>query len=129
MPHDNDEIDSGDTDAGDDRFDLYEIIGDSNNGAYQRTEQRTGPPLVYVAEKSRHALEQIHTAYRSIGDGTGDRGATQAAFHYSLLSYLALSNMLSLAADHGVVERLLAMPPGGLSKWLDAVDAEGSVTG
>ncbi|HJW74083.1 MAG TPA: hypothetical protein VJ787_00225 [Thermoleophilia bacterium] len=129
MPRDSDDLDAGDPDAGDDQFDLYEIIGDSNNGAYQRVEQRTGPPQAYVAEKSRRALEQIHVAYRSVGDGTGDRGAAQAAFHYSLVSYLALNNMLSLAADHGVVERLLTMSPVELGKWLDAIDAEGSVTG
>lgn len=129
MPRDSDDIDSGDPDAGDEQFDLYDIIGDSNNGAYQRVEQRTGPPLAYVAEKSRHAIEQIHVAYRSIGDDTRDGGAAQAAFHYSIVSYLALNNMLSLAADHGVVERLLAMPPEELCRWLDAVDAEGSVTG
>jgi hypothetical protein len=30
MPRDSEDIDSGDPDAGDDDFDLYEIIGDSN---------------------------------------------------------------------------------------------------
>jgi hypothetical protein len=40
-----------------------------------------------------------------------------------------LNNMLSLVADAGVVERLLAMSPVELGKWLDAIDAEGSVTG
>ncbi len=128
MPHDRDEPQAGDF-GPDDDFDLSEIIGDSNGGAYQRSESRTGPPLAYVAEKSRHALEQIHVAYRTIGEDGGARAAVQAAFHYGLVSYLALNNMLSLAGDHRTVERLLAMPPAELSKWLDAIDAEGSVAG
>jgi hypothetical protein len=113
----------------DDDFDFDEILGDSNAGAYQRAEERTGPPLAYVAEKSRHALEQIHIVYRSIDDSPGARPSAQAAFHYALVSYLALNNMLSLAGDHRVVERLLAMSTDDLNRWLDAVDAEGSVTG
>ena len=38
-------------DSDDEDFDLYAIVGDSNNGAYRQVEQRTGPPLAYVAEK------------------------------------------------------------------------------
>ena len=128
MSHDDDHVQDGNPGA-DDRFDLYEIIGDSNGGAYQRDESRIGPPLAYIAEKSRHAIEQIHTVYRLISDTDGARAAAQAAFHYALVSYLALNNMLSLAGDHHVVERLLAMSPKELSKWLDVIDAEGSVVG
>lgn len=127
MPIDHDG-DNAEPDADGD-FDLDEILGDSNAGAYQRVEERTGPPLAYVAEKSRCAIEQIHAVYLQIGDDGGARGPAQAAFHYALVSYLALNNMLTLAGDHRVVTRLLAMPPGELTKWLDAVDAEGSVTG
>lgn len=116
-------------DAADDGFEFADIVGDSNAGAYQRVEQRTGPPLAYVSEKSRRAIEQIHIVYRSIAEAHGDRMAAQAAFHYALVSYLALNNMLSLAGDRLLVERLLGMPSTELDKWLDAVDAEGSVTG
>ena len=35
----------------DDRERFDEIPGDSNGTAYQKTEERTGPPLDYVAEK------------------------------------------------------------------------------
>jgi len=45
------------------------------------------------------------------------------------VAYLALNNMLTLAGDHQVVTRLLAMPADELDRWLDAVDSEGSVTG
>ncbi|HEY5541076.1 MAG TPA: hypothetical protein VIL41_06450, partial [Coriobacteriia bacterium] len=107
----------------------YEILGDSNAGAYQRVEERTGPPLEYVAEKSRGAIEQIHAVYLQLGDDSSARAPAQAAFHYALVSYLALNNMLTLAGDHRVATRLLAMPPDELTRWLDAVDAEGSVTG
>lgn len=127
MPNDHDD-DDADFDADAD-FDLYEILGDSNAGAYQRVEERTGPPLAYVAEKSRGAIEQIHAVYLQLGDDSSARAPAQAAFHYALVSYLALNNMLTLAGDHRVVTRLLAMPPDELTRWLDAVDAEGSVTG
>jgi hypothetical protein len=50
----------------DDDFDLDEILGDSNAEAFQHAEERTGPPLAYVAEKARHAIEQIHIAHGSI---------------------------------------------------------------
>jgi len=124
-----DDIDADDVDAGDDGFDLSAIVGDSNNGAYQRVEQRTGPPLAYVAEKLRSALEQIHVAHCSMLDGADERGAVQAAFHYCLVSYLALNNMLSLAGDDDVVERLFAMSRDELHTWLEVVAVEGSVTG
>ena len=131
MPNDHDDDDAdfdADFDADAD-FDLYEILGDSNAGAYQRVEERTGPPLAYVAEKSRHAIDQIHAVYLQLGDDSSARAPAQAAFHYALVAYLALNNMLTLAGDQRVVTRLLAMPPDELTKWLDAVDAEGSVTG
>jgi hypothetical protein len=127
MTHDDDADDFGG--QVDDDFDLYEILGDSNAGAYQRVEERTGPPLEYVAEKSRHAIEAIHAVHAELGEGHAARGSAQAAFHYALVAHLALNNMLSLAGDHRVVTRLLAMPPDELVRWLDAVDAEGSVTG
>lgn len=122
-----DEFDSGDDrDPGDD---WLEIIGDSNAGAYQKAEARVGPPLAYVAEKLRHALEQVHEVHGRLGDDARARAAAQAAFHYALVAHLALHNMLTLAGDHSLVVRLLAMPADELERWLDAVAAEGSVTG
>ena len=125
--HDADEHDSDDEQQGD--FDWQEILGDSNAGAYQRVEERTGPPLIYVSEKLRGALEQINEVHGRLGDDDRARAAAQAAFHYALVAYLALNNMLTLAGDHAMITRLLAMPSAELEKWLDAVDAEGSVTG
>ena len=82
MPNDHDD-DDADFDADAD-FDLYEILGDSNAGAYQRVEERIGPPLKYVAEKSRHAIEQIHAVYLQLGDHSSARGSAQAAFHLGI---------------------------------------------
>jgi hypothetical protein len=122
--HDPDAEDGRDPD-----MDWLEVVGDSNAGAYQKTEQRVGPPLDYVAEKLRGAVEQIHAVHARLGSGDAARAAAQAAFHYALVAYLALNNMLTLAGDHQVVTRLLAMPGDELDRWLDAVDSEGSVTG
>lgn len=85
--------------------------------------------LAYVAEKTRHAIEAIHAVFWSIGDESGDRASTQAAFHYSVVSYLAPHNMLAQIADHAAIARLLAMSPQDLSRWLDVIAAERSVTG
>lgn len=79
-------------------------------------EERTGPPLAYLAEKSRSALERIHAVYAQLDAESRARGAAQAAFHYGLDAYLALNNMLTLAGDHGVVKRLLAMPRDELER-------------
>lgn len=119
-------------DAEDDQdpdMDWLEVVGDSNAGAYQKAEERVGPPLDYVAEKLHGAALQIHVVHAQLGADDGARAAAQAAFHYALVAYLALNNMLTLAGDHGVVKRLLAMPADEFERWLDAVGAEGSVTG
>jgi hypothetical protein len=135
MPTNHDDDEAGnDRDADFDAYfdgdlDLQEILGDSNAGAYLRVEERTGPPLAYVAEKSRHAIEQIHAVYLQLGDDSSARPTAQAAFRYGLVSYLALNNMLTLVRDHRVITRLLALPPDELTRWLGAVEAEGSVTG
>jgi len=70
MPNDHDDDDAD--------FDLYEILGDSNAGAYQRVEERVGPPLAYVAEKSRHAIDQIHAVYLQLGDDSSARAEQHA---------------------------------------------------
>jgi hypothetical protein len=45
-----------------------------------------------------------------------------------LLGYLALNNMLALANDNHIFERLLEMRHEDFSRWLDDIDREGSVT-
>jgi hypothetical protein len=129
--------------------DWGEILGDSNGPAYQKTELRSGPPLEYVAEKLCHSLEQLHGLLVSIekpvpGEPMPPSGAqataaslrrdglasaARAAFYYGLVSYLALQNMLSLANDHDLLGRLMAMPAPDFSRWLEVITAEGSVTG
>jgi len=123
-----------DRDAGDEQdqnpdMDWDAIVGDSNAGAYRLAEERTGPPLSYVAEKLRGALEQVHRVHAQLGADDAARASAHAAFHYALIAYLALNNMLTLAGDHNVATRLLAMSAAELDRWLDTVDAEGSVTG
>lgn len=115
-----------------DDFDLD--IGDSNGPAYRKTEERSGPPLSYVAEKARHSIEELHGLFQAIAkapavarEGLGRQA--WAAFRYAVVAYLALQNMLSLANDNGVFDRLLAMRPTEFRKWLDGIDSEGSVTG
>jgi hypothetical protein len=132
----------------DDDDDWGEILGDSNGPAYQKTELRSGPPLEYVAEKLCHSLEQLHGLLVSIEKPVPDErtppagtpcaaslrrdglvSAARAAFYYGLVSYLALQNMLSLANDHDLLGRLIAMPAPDFSRWLEVITAEGSVTG
>jgi hypothetical protein len=129
--------------------DWREILGDSNGPAYQKKELRSGPPLEYVAEKMRHSLEQLHGLLAWIekhvpddmpppagahGGGFSTKrdglvSPARGAFYYGLVSYLALQNMLSLANDHEFLGRLVAMSPQDFSRWLEVIEAEGSVTG
>ncbi|MHB1342702.1 MAG: hypothetical protein ACYC5F_11140 [Thermoleophilia bacterium] len=132
-----------------DDSDLEAIVGDSNGGAFRKDEIRSGPPLDYVAEKARSGIEQLHrllasidalapsdlpqpagvagTTFLSRADSL--RGPAHAAFHYAIVSYLALNNMLHLANDRRHLESLSSMSWGELDKWLDVIDREGSVTG
>ena len=45
------------------------------------------------------------------------------------MSYLALNNMLALAKETDLDDRLLACSPDEFKKWLDRIDQAGSVTG
>jgi hypothetical protein len=129
--------------------DLADIVGDSNGPAYRKAEQRTGPPLDYVAEKAEVALLASHEALRSIRLYVPDdlpqpelaRGTSfstkkdglvspaWAAFRYGLVSFLALQNMLSLANDAELPDRLADMSYEEFRGWLHGVSSEGSVTG
>ncbi len=51
------------------------------------------------------------------------------AFHSAVVGYLALHNMLALANEHDISERLLRYAKDDSAKWLDRIDAGGSVTG
>ena len=87
-----------------------------------------------MAEKARHSIEELHGLFQAIArvpavarEGLGRQA--WAAFRHAIVAYLALQNMLSLANDNGVFDRLLAMRPTEIRKWLDGIDSEGSVTG
>ena len=95
----------------------------ANGPAYQRPELRVGPPLDYVAEKLRRSLEHQH---RALAETSQD---ALAAFHYALVAYLALNNMLAAANPPSFSTRLAQMTPDQFVHWLDAVDSGGSVLG
>jgi len=128
--------------------DFDDLFTDPNGPAYQKTEERTGLPLSYVAEKIRHSLESLHQLNVAIEKVPDDipapgkwveatpslkeaylRSPVQHAFHYGLVGYLALFNLLALANDHNLAKRLLKMSRDDFSEWLERIAAEGSVTG
>ena len=120
-----------------------------NDNAYETNEVRTGPPLAYVAEKSRHTLEALHSLIRDIrhrmpqdwlvaapssGPPVSIREeyllpAALHAFRSAVVGYLALNNMLALANDNDLDDRLLAYSRDEFKAWLDRIDQAGSVTG
>lgn len=120
---------------------------DPNACAHVTEETRTGPPLAYVAEKARTALEELHAlcrrlealergSHRDVRDGAPpstwplDELVTLAtqAFRHDLTSYLALHNMLAIAAHPTFVVELLRNSPEQFRDWLSRIDQEGSVT-
>lgn len=129
--------------------DLADIIGDSNGPAFRKLEERNGPPLDYVSSKAESALLASHqvlvavehfvpedlpqpeSAFGSVFSTKRDGLLAPAwtAFRYGLVSYLALNNMLNLANDSELLDRLAAMPQEEFGRWLHGVASEGSVTG
>ena len=113
------------------------LPGPPNDGAYEADELRTGPPLSYVAEKFRHCLEGLHGAIGKIetaakADADLDEligFQAKYAFHAAIVGYLALHNMLALANEHDLDDRLLAYSRDEFKEWLDRIDQAGSVTG
>ncbi len=120
-----------------------------NDSAYETDEVRTGPPLNYVAEKVRHNLEATHSLICEIRRRVPDdlcAGVPSSeppvsvkeeyllptalyAFRSAIVGYLALKNMLALANDNDLNERLLAYSRDEFMGWLDRIDQGGSVTG
>jgi len=129
--------------------DIDDLYQDPNAGAYEKEEVRTGPPLSYVGEKLRRALESAHRMHRTIVDVVPDDlpqppGASgtaystkvdglvrpaHGAFYYSLVAFLALHNALGRIGGDGKVDALLRLDPDEFGAWLDTVEQEGSVTG
>jgi hypothetical protein len=120
-----------------------------NDNAYEADELRTGPPLDYVAEKFRHNLEALHRLIYDIqnrvpkdltmGQPPGEPAVSvrdelllpsaHYAFRSAIVGYLALKNMLALANDNSLSDRLLSYSREEFKDWLDRIDQGGSVTG
>lgn len=129
---------------------LPDGLTEPNDGAYLKTETRTGPPLEYVAEKLRACIEALHSLHQAVAagghnvpagnpnptqeDSSGGPGraailfAGQAAFRYALVSYLALNNLLALANDPDLTELLLRLDGDAFNVWIARIASEGSVT-
>ena len=112
---------------------LDDLFRDPNGPAYQKQQARVGPPLEYVAEKLGTALTDLHRAVRVRGGAiemSGEERDLRSAFMHALVAYLALGNMLALAADPGALaERLLGATAEEFDAWLWRVEQESSVTG
>lgn len=119
-----------------------------NGSGYTTTETRNGPPLSYVSDKLRGAIESLHSLHNlALTDLPDDLpcperhrstwpsynpkadsvlGSCYAAFRCAIISHLALNNMLGMVSDCAVFERLLGMHREDFSRWLDGIDREGS---
>jgi hypothetical protein len=129
--------------------DISDLFREPNAGAYEKEEKRKGPPLAYVGEKLRRAVESAHDTYQAIERDVPDNLPQPARAHgsaystkqdglvspaystfiYSVTAYLALYNMLGMITDPKKVSALLAMKREDLSAWLDGIEREGSVHG
>ena len=116
-----------------------------NAGAFEKDEVRSGPPLSYIAEKLRGALESAHEVWRAI-NRSGPINLSQSAnapvaaqelglssafssFRYSMTAFLALHNMLGMIADQKKIDALLDYNHDEFAAWLDRVEREGSILG
>ena len=110
--------------------DLEDMFRTPNDGAYEKEELRTGPPLDYVAEKLRRSFELTHCLINNLNNLEGpsqnelDPLLTQScgAFRYQLTSYLALNNMLALGNEDGFFERMEHRSTEEFQDWLDRID-------
>ncbi len=129
--------------------DIDDLYQDPNAGAYEKEETRTGPPLSYVGEKLRGAVESAHRTYRSIErdvpddlpQPSGAKGTSYStkqdglispgysSYRYSLTAFLALYNQLGRISAQKKIAALLELDPRDFSDWLDSVEREGSVIG
>jgi hypothetical protein len=104
---------------------------DSNDGAYTTEETRKGPPLSYISEKLGHGLQFTHALITTVPGLKDDWAIMDArhAFHYQLVAFLALHNMLAYANEKSAKDRLLSLSTDQFKKWLQDVESKGSVTG
>ena len=105
-----------------------EFFRPPNDSAYETDEVRTGPPLDYVAEKFRHNLEALHSLIHEIRQRVPEDlsmatpssappasirkehmlPAALYAFRSAIVGYLTLNNMLALANENDLDDRVLA---------------------
>jgi hypothetical protein len=102
-----------------------------NDNAYEKGQMRVGPPLEYVAEKFRRSLEATHHLLTDLHKAGGTEMlfiSARYSFTCQLTGYLALNNLLALANDNALPQRLEAYTPEQFKEWLDRIDQQGSVT-
>ena len=105
-----------------------ELFRPPNDGAYTKEELRRGPPLEYVAEKTRRTLESLHEVLHRSDPPSDSQVSLRYAFYNVLVAHLALKNMLALVNERGADDRLLSMSRQHFEQWLDRVDQEGIVS-
>lgn len=108
--------------------DIDDLFREPNGPAYEAREVRIGPPLGYVGEKLANSLRSIHAAHASAPENYEVTAQLRSAFHYALVAFLALHNMLALA-DLDREPQLLTLSADDFSDWLVSIEREGSVTG
>lgn len=132
--------------------DLDRFLQDPNGPAYQVDQVRHGPPLEYIGEKLRSALDAQHRLLRALDtSAAGAPGSPRpaimakedaapvdveaalhsaiAAFHYLITAYLALHNMLGSHTGPDYLQRLRSMSDEDFDRWLAFIESEGSVNG
>ena len=125
---------------------LEGLFTEPNGPAYHKREERFGPPLGYVQEKMASSL---HDLIQSVDEYVPDdlpqlnkeagnpfplkasylQAPARQAFHYELVAFLALANMLALARESGLVERLLEYEPEEFHHWIRRLELGDSVEG
>ena len=120
---------------------LEGLFRDPHGPAYQRRQERVGPPLEYVAEKLAQTSRDLHRVLRAerarsrhgaVSDSAGVAPFwdLRPAFMHALVAYLALGNLLALAADPGaLVEQLAGYTSEEFEDWLGRIAQASSVTG
>ncbi|NWN91082.1 hypothetical protein HLV39_06195 [Marinobacter adhaerens] len=131
-------------------MDIDDFMKSTNGPAYEKNESRNGPPLTYVGEKLRYALEHCHDLLQGIESYVPDslplpdeyqegapisakqdllKSPAWASFHYQVTAFVALFNMLGVVKSSKDIEHLGQMPEADFKKWLDFIEREGSVLG
>ena len=118
--------------------DIDDLFVPPNADAYETEEHRRGPPLSYVGEKARAALEQIHGLCRDLQGAPEEVqsrlvSGANGAFYYALVSFLALYNSMGRLGEwerqQEKIKALRELPGTAFEEWLDSIEEEGSVTG